>query len=214
LKLASEKPQFSFVQIGANDGVTADPIYPLLGLMKSHVVGTVLEPVSEFFGELQENYKRIPGVRLIRAAVHPTADSLTIYYPSKSARSGISKLAKGIASANPNHWEKSDFLQNSSDLTSETVEAITVNEVLRRHGVPVDVLVIDTEGMDFEILMSLDLDIFQVGVLRFEHGLRDQVMSSGDLEILVAKLNGSGYQVFVEAYDAVAIKLHVNQGAQ
>ena len=102
--------EFTFVQIGANDGVTADPIRPILSLIDAKPVGIVVEPVSEYFEELKTEYSSFEGVTPLQLAIHPSRRELTLYYPSKSSRKFSSSLAKGIASADPEHWKKSSFL--------------------------------------------------------------------------------------------------------
>jgi len=209
LAMTRRLDEFSFVQIGANDGVTSDPLARLLPLIKGRIIGTVVEPVSEYFAELVSNYQQYPAVKPLQFAIHPRADHLTIFYPSKASRKKSGPLAKGIASADPDHWRKSNFVSDSSEIESEKVECISVNSLMDMHGLNIDLLIVDTEGMDFEILMDLDLARFQISVIRFEHGLRDSIMSMEQLNQLIDKLNSHGFQVFLESYDGVAIHLNV-----
>lgn len=51
---------FFFIQIGANDGFKADPIY--LYVRDFGWKGIVIEPVRYLFEKLKENYKNIPGI--------------------------------------------------------------------------------------------------------------------------------------------------------
>lgn len=51
--LASSAP-FSFVQIGANDGVRWDPLHDLI--LKHHLVGLLVEPLPDMFEQLKKNY--------------------------------------------------------------------------------------------------------------------------------------------------------------
>jgi len=207
LSLSQRKGRLNFVQIGANDGVTADPIYHLLPMVSEPVRGLLIEPVTEYFNELSNNYSKYRGIDVLRTAIHPTARHLTIFFPSVLSRQNSGLLAKGIASADPEHWRKSSYLQDESELDSEVVPAMSINRLLETIDWPVDLLLVDTEGMDFEILMDLDLAKFQIEAIRFEHGLKDAIMTPAEVRRLVQKLNKNDFQVFLEPYDGVAVKL-------
>ena len=52
--------QFYFVQIGANDGYSFDPINHLI--KKYNLKGVCIEPIQEYFQELKNTYKNYPNV--------------------------------------------------------------------------------------------------------------------------------------------------------
>jgi hypothetical protein len=72
----------------------------------------------------------------------------------------------------------------------------------------IDLLLIDTEGYDYEILMGIDLNNLRPRIIRFEHGVRDSVMSESNFIEIVERLNSYGYQIMAESYDATAYLLH------
>lgn len=61
-------PNFFFIQIGANDGVSFDPIYKLV--TKEKVKGIAIEPVTDIFEKLKINYKKHQQVKLLNLAIH------------------------------------------------------------------------------------------------------------------------------------------------
>ena len=68
-------------------------------------------------------------------------------------------------------------------------------------------LLIDTEGYDYEILMSIDFKDIKPRIIRFEHGVRDSLMSIRNFKDVCGRLNSFGYQIFAESYDATAYLL-------
>ena len=88
------------------------------------------------------------------------------------------KFASGWASLDPMHWKRMDGIVES-DIEEIVVNCMTIAEVLSNYefGCP-DVLVIDTEGYDYEILQDIDLSAILPILIRFEHGLSTKTMSS------------------------------------
>src|SRR5262245_2272082 len=74
-------PDWFFVNIGANDGVSNDPVYPFL--REYGWRGIAVEPLTPRFEELQRNYAPFPGVALERAAIAP--QPRPFYYLSAGA---------------------------------------------------------------------------------------------------------------------------------
>jgi hypothetical protein len=54
-KVSADRPDFFFVQIGANNGVTDDPIRQFL--IKYHWHGVLVEPQPRVFQQLLKNYE-------------------------------------------------------------------------------------------------------------------------------------------------------------
>ena len=76
-----------------------------------------------------------------------------------------------------------------------------LDTLLERHGISrIDLLVIDTEGHDFEILRALDFTRFRPVLLMFEH----QHLSANDKAAAYALLETHGYK-FKETPEGHAI---------
>ena len=60
-------PEFTFVNIGANDGVNSDPVWPFA--TKHGWRGVCVEPAPAVFELLQANYSPYPRVQTVRAAI-------------------------------------------------------------------------------------------------------------------------------------------------
>ena len=98
----------------------------------------------------------------------------------KSARATeVPAFAKGIASFDASHWEKTTLIPNSSYLDQVKVKCVSFADFIKSNAIEkLDLLLLDTEGYDFQILMSIDFSSVKPRIIRFEHGVRNQVMSS------------------------------------
>jgi FkbM family methyltransferase len=65
LMLTTRRPYF--IGIGANDGVTHDPLYPFVRDFGWR--GIMVEPIPEAFAALQRNYAGFGDVALVQAAI-------------------------------------------------------------------------------------------------------------------------------------------------
>lgn len=72
--LTSRMGNVPFVQVGANDGVHADHIHPLVMSGKWH--GVLIEPAPNPFARLLENYRGREGLAFVQAAVSTTEGRL------------------------------------------------------------------------------------------------------------------------------------------
>src|SRR3989344_1445000 len=70
-------PDFFFINIGANDGRNKDPLYEFVKKYRSR--GIMVEPQADVFKHLQENFRNIPSVRCIRAAIARQDGMQTLY---------------------------------------------------------------------------------------------------------------------------------------
>src|SRR5262249_29729970 len=143
------------VQVGANDGKSADPIFHTI--QKSRQWRAMLiEPVPHMFERLRQNYAGLDRCALVNLAIAPTAGTLPIYY--------VDPKAKEIMPEIPDYFEQLPsfdrqmvlgFLgeKGASLLRERMVETVPLCELLTRHGIKeVDFLQIDAEGSDYEVL--------------------------------------------------------------
>ena len=205
--LATQK-SFSFLQIGANDGVMNDPIYKFNTDNSSVVSGYVLEPLPDIFKKLSENYSFCPNIKAFNVAIHATESEMVLHRVKPSHKDKVSEFANGIASFNKTHWEKTNLIPHIDYMEEVLVQCTTFQDFIELNAIKeLDLLLIDTEGYDYEILMSVDFSLIKPKIIRFEHGVRNKLMSSSDFTNLCNHLNSFGYQVIAESYDATAYLL-------
>jgi hypothetical protein len=91
------------------------------------------------------------------------------------------------------------------------VRCVSLSDFIKDNGIDkLDLLLLDTEGYDYEILMSIDFKNLKPRIIRFEHGVRNQVMSSEKFIQVCNYLNSYGYQIITESYDATAYLIDPN----
>lgn len=198
----------TFLQIGANDGIMNDPIYDFIAKNKSHVGGFVLEPLPDTFQKLVANYADCPKIKPLNLAIHNDQSEMLLHRVKPQFEPLVSEFARGIASFDASHWKKTKLSINPSYIEEVRVRCISLAEFIKTNSITnLDLLLIDTEGYDYEILMSIDFDQIKPSIIRFEHGLRDGIMPVEKFVNICHRLNLNGYQIFAESYDATAYLL-------
>jgi hypothetical protein len=104
----------------------------------------------------------------------------------------------GMASLYPNSELNHSFYK---DMIEEIeVGCVTFEFLMEQLGITeVDYLKIDTEGLDYDILNSIDFNKFNIKAIRAEH-------QHVDITLLVDLLEKNNYLVDVLNYDIIAIK--------
>jgi FkbM family methyltransferase len=187
---------FFFVNVGANDGVMNDPIYPFV--VKHGWRGIAIEPVPHVFAQLAVNYRNLPGVALEQVAIAESSRSFWCVRPGSGSEEfavqQIGSLKKDYVydslrrlrfMPNPGPGY-ADGVEPELVHTAEVggplvvddvdrfveeieVECVPFNELMERHDVDhIDFLNIDAEGSDFEVLSSVDFDRFRPEILCIE----------------------------------------------
>ena len=191
---------FFFVQVGANDGVTNDPIY---NLVTNHALsGIVIEPLPDLFAKLRSNYRNYPQVTAVQKALHRTASQVTIYRVDPDSPQAPAS-AQGKASLSREHLLKwKHRIANLDELIVEqSVPSQTLMELLGEHQVSrVDLLQIDVEGYDFEVIKMIDFATLKPAIIRYEC----QHLSKSDIESCLELLTSHGYKFLFEKRDTTA----------
>jgi FkbM family methyltransferase len=176
-KLLTEKNFNSnlVVQIGAYDGLSGDPIYQFLA--RYPVKAILLEPQKKIFENLKKNYQDIPTVRCVNAALDSEDGYRTIFKISDEIKcSKIAKFFEDIDIAQLTSFSKETILKEShrseeliNYIISEKIATISVSSMKKIYEFNrIDVLVIDTEGYDFEIIKMFFKEGFYPKIIFFE----------------------------------------------
>jgi len=163
---------YSIVQIGANDGVSGDPIY---NLVKQNTLWNVLfvEPVKTIYNQLKANYGNDSRFKFENAAINTNGKPQRFYIVNDKAFNDIANLSedfKQIGSFNKAHI--TDLSEGLLDEYIEEIEVtcLTLDQLfLKHHITKIDLLIIDAEGYDWNILSQLDLDKFKPQIISFEY---------------------------------------------
>lgn len=196
------RKKLTFVQIGANDGRTADPLYEFVTHHHERLNGVVVEPVRDYFDELVRNYAAFANIVPVNAAIHRTAKEMTIYRVDPRWQRTNPRLRKGIASFDPTHYRRTGTPVQA--MIAEQVRCLSLEELLREQRIrDLDLLQIDVEGYDAEIIRSIPFERVRPQIIRFEHG-RFATMPREDFRDVRALLRHNGYDLMIEANDATA----------
>ena len=199
----SVKGHIYIIQIGANDGTSFDPVHDFIKRNSTLAEGILIEPMKDAFEKLTENYKQFPQFTLINAALHNTEKEMTLYRPDPEKCQNLSSWVCGIASFNKNHHELTGTPADC--VIAEKVKCMSFGDLIRDFKISkIDLLQIDTEGYDAEIIMGIDFSKILPRIIRFEHGMVDEIMDKETFLRVTRHLNGYGYQVILENYDATA----------
>jgi len=164
-----DRPLF-FVNVGASDGVSNDPLYPFI--LKYGWRGLLVEAVPHVFELLEKNYAGLGGMLFENVLV---SDQSIPFHHLPEAYCRERPWARQIGSMDLERvrWALTYIakegifpgaaFEDLQRITSSDLPAATLPSILARHDVQrFDVLNLDAEGADLDILQSLDLERYGV----------------------------------------------------
>ena len=181
-----------FVYIGANEGLTDD-------LIRHHIVedrwsGILVEPIRKAFERLKLNYKGYDKLVFENVAIADKEESRLFYIPKDETAGVLASFSRDVILSTPRGA--------TQDLIVEEVRCTTVDKLLRKHGTnKVDLILIDTEGADWEIIKSLRFDKFRPSIIIFERNN----LTFRDYKSAVSFLRQKRYELRQESNNVIAI---------
>ena len=190
--LLETDPKAVVWQIGAADGILADPIRPLLINFDPSTV--LLEPNPYLFEALKNNYKNNTATQFVNAALGMNAGTMTLnaINPQKVFELNLPDWARGISSFNP----------VEDPTLAECVESIEVKviDVTQIEKLP-SIVVIDVEGEDFEVLSEIFKADIRPKIIQYEAKLLPEYEQELLLELL-----GNEYHILSFGADRIAYR--------
>jgi FkbM family methyltransferase len=181
--------QFSFIQVGAYDGVSTDPLRKYVAACGWR--GVMLEPQPGPAARLRELYDGNDAVVVLEAALDGKRGTRSLYTVECDE---LPRWAGGMASFERQHLLKHDYLlPGIADKIRElTVSCVTFDDVLARlPGDALDLLQIDAEGADGYLLSLFPFDRLRPAIVQWEC----KNMSRAQQEAALERLCGYGYRV-------------------
>lgn len=158
----------NIIQIGTNRA--NDDVTPLVNQYSSILNKFIaVEPLSVHHSTIEECYKNMPQLIIEGIAITPTPiqEQLTFYY-HKEDGPGFE-----VASTNREHILKHVIFNpklTEDGLVELKVDCLTLNQLFDKHTLTnIDILYIDAEGLDFELIKSIDFNRFNVTNIIYEH---------------------------------------------
>jgi FkbM family methyltransferase len=204
-EFAAAYPDATFAEIGANDGEQHDFLRPLV--LEGRWRGVVVEPVPYVFERLEANYGTLDRVVLENVAVGAGDGTQPFYHLAQVAdyrSEGLPQWYDGIGS-----FSREEVLSHQEqipDIAERLVETevpvVTLDTLCRRNGIErLDLLLVDTEGHDWEILRSVDFGAQTPRVVVYEH----YHLSEADRRAARELLREQGYEAMEEHFDTFCL---------
>jgi FkbM family methyltransferase len=150
----------TFLDIGANDGVTLSNVRALAELGWS---GDLIEPSKKTFDKAVYNYKDYRNIYLHNCAISDKTGHFDFYESGEHLGTGDHSLLSSLKEDETKRWTKEQF-------TKTTVNSFTFRDWLNlsKHKY-FDFISIDAEGYDYEILIQMNLKRLKVKMFCIEH---------------------------------------------
>lgn len=203
--MATRGASLSFIQVGANDGRSGDPLHKYIKKYPWH--GILVEPQPDIFFKLCENYAAIKDRLIFENIAIAEGQTAITMYRSANNQSGLtedSAYASSVVSANSRVVARQLGVR-SRDLEQFMVQCATLDELLAKHRMStLDILQIDAEGYDYDVLKTLNLSKISPSIIQFEHGHLSPRQITGAVDHLIA----NSYRVLYGGYQNDSLALH------
>lgn len=191
----------SFLQIGAFDGVTSDPLHEYV--VEHDWEGLLVEPQSYYFRQLRETYANEDGLQFVQAAIDHENGFRTLYTVDTEVED-VPESAGGLASFDR------DVLLSHSDIIPELNNMVVEKEVktynlmsiINEYSLDPDIIQIDTEGFDYEVLSMINFEKIYPKIIHFENKHLSKGYSLKASKYLIS----NGYRIAKSNVDTVAYR--------
>jgi FkbM family methyltransferase len=212
-------PSFTVVQVGANDGINHDPIHKFI--KRDRWNGVLLEPQKYVYDKfLSKLYLKHPNLSTLNAAMGEENGEASIYkigFSESRWATGLTTfdlptLEKAFTSGHVQRKCAKEGLEVPTDTSTHIIEEkvkITSSEsLLADYKIEkVDLLMIDTEGFDYEIIKLFKIEKTAPQMIIFEHSH----LSDTDYSECTRHLIKNGYSVKKDGPNTAAIKSELNK---
>jgi FkbM family methyltransferase len=210
----SKKGDFTVVQIGANDGITHDPIHKFI--KRDNWNGVLLEPQPDVFDEfLTKIYSKNPGIHPICAAIGENNGTLPIYkigFSNMRWATGLASFSKekiekafedGIVASNCRRFGIEIPADKSKWIAEQEVAVVSPASLISTYQIKkIDLLQIDAEGYDLEVIRIFDIEKTKPQAIVFENvGL-----NAADYQSCLSLLEKNGYKTRKFGPNTLAMK--------
>lgn len=189
---------FLICQVGASDGITSDPLEHLI--QRYNLQGILIEPLPHSFKLLSDKYNLNDQITCVNCAISDAEGQVVFFCPKEGRNLNLSHFQKSGLS-------KQSLLQAGiaeKDIQEIRVHSKTLQQVMTECNLPrIDLLLIDTEGFDFEIVKHALRLPLPPPIIHFEtiHLSRADRVGSRDL------LASRGYSLIESETDTLAYQL-------
>lgn len=209
----SKKGNFTVIQVGANDGITNDPIHKFI--KRDRWKGVLLEPQPTVYHQyLKKIYQKNEGLHPICAAIGRKDGKQKLYkigFSEMRWATGLASFSKekimelfenGIVEKNCEKFGIPIPENPEERISFEWVDVISPQRILEKYKIHrIDLLQIDAEGFDLEVISIFDIPKTTPGAIIFENVNH----SKGDLQQCNQMLKNQGYRLRKFGRDTLAM---------
>ena len=191
----------SFLQIGAFDGVTSDPLHEYV--IQYDWEGLLVEPQPYYLRQLRETYADEDGLQFIQAAIDHE-DGFRTLYTVDTEVGDVPESAGGLASFDRDVLlSHSDIIPGLNNLIVEKeVKTYSLMSLLEDYPLDPDIIQIDVEGFDYEVLSMVNFEKISPRIIHFENKHLSKKYSLRASKYLVS----NGYRITKSNGDTVAYR--------
>ena len=175
----------------------------------------LVEPNPIVFDELVARFGKMSNVTCENAAIGAQTGNLVLYkiaFSTKRWATGLTSSSKNTLKKHfENGWVQQMCAQNGETLPSNPEEWIatinvpcrTIKQLTDENGSSrIDILAVDTEGMDAEIVNNALDEGFRPAIICFEH----LHLTSNDVETLLVRCKNYGYKSFRDTNNVILLQ--------
>lgn len=188
-----------FLQVGAMDGKSYDPIYPYVSQYGWH--GILIEPLPDMMARLKKNYDGAQGLIFENVAISDKEEERPLYrIPTESiTKHHLDDWLKGMST-----FSETKLKDYQQYVVAQPVTCVPLSNVLNKHMPPrVDVFQIDTEGFDYHVFKQFDFSRYRPKVINMEI----INLKAEELHALHQDLLEQGYVYFHHDMDLMALDI-------
>ncbi|MEM6697367.1 MAG: FkbM family methyltransferase [Bacteroidota bacterium] len=177
----SKKSKFTVVQIGANDGMTHDPIHKFI--KRDRWRGVLLEPQKYVYDTfLKHVYQKHKEIHPIHAAIGAEDGETKLYkigFSNMRWATGLASFDRaqiqkafdsGLVADRCEKYQIEIPEEESKRIVAESIPVISANTLLKKYNIKqIDLLQIDTEGFDYQVIHFFDIAKNQPKAIIFEN---------------------------------------------
>ena len=210
LLFALQKKNYKIIQIGANDGLSGDPINAFIEDYNNKITYLGFEPQEKPFNKLKTNYQPYKNFYFLKQCVGKEGKN-NFYYLNKEFENlckknewlfsdGLSYLVDGVSSLVKENLSKrlvklnlnpDDYIDKYEVEVLPLKKSIETNfKDIVEHFRDIDLLQIDAEGYDDQVIYQSSIDFFKPKYINFE----SKNLDKDNLENLLKFLKENSYE--------------------
>lgn len=168
-RLSADRAEFFFVQIGANDGLTDDPIRQFV--TEYHWQGVLVEPQPQVFQRLLKNYEQEKQLTFENAAIADKDGAARLFIADhRDETANLTVFASLKKDALIRGLDNPKAAGVQVQVKEVEVPALSVQTLVAKHRITkVDLLITDVQGYDREVVEQFLACGIRPTIIHFEH---------------------------------------------